>query len=234
MAAEDARKLQGICRLLTKVKGEAVLMHGEPVPGMYIVGEGAVGVYPPGAQRPLVTLGAGEAFGEMSFLEKSRASATIRAEDKITRLIVIQHGDLSALLDAEPRVGYSLYQGIAFTLSKKLRTTTSKIAGELAKGHHLLSDLAARSGSEDLSDLPGKIAAHATGALDALGKVEIKLDELCRRYPDRVGSLSDLVQHIADAKAHCRSFVPNISEQVRIMEEFVRSMETFLEETTSR
>src|SRR5256885_2258478 len=80
VAAEHMPELARIAKVVEKSRGEAVLLHGETVPGIYIVAEGAAGVYPPGAKQPLVTLGVGGAFGEMAFLEHAKASATIRIE----------------------------------------------------------------------------------------------------------------------------------------------------------
>lgn len=157
-------KLGQVAKIVEKEPGGAILLNGESVPGIYIVGVGKVGVYPPAATKPLALLSEGASFGEMSFLEKSKASATIRAEAKGTKLLLLTHADLDALVDGDAELGRALFRGMALTLSQKLRNTNDRITAELKAGRKLIADLSADGVMDDLKSLPSdeKLARYVS------------------------------------------------------------------------
>lgn len=234
LAPGDAQKLQGIARAVTKTRGDAVVMHDEPVAGIYIVAEGSVGVYPPGAIKPLLELQAGEAFGEMSFIEKSRASATIRAEAKITKLAIIMQQELEKLIAADPQVGAAIYRGIAFNLSRKLRATTERIAHELSTGRRLLSELTAETQPQLVfEDLARSVEQFGERVGKDLDGVNAKLQELSRKLPEKLGSFAEMDRNLSDMKAACKAFHPRLAQQVSVMARFIRAVEKFVLESNS-
>jgi len=116
-------------------------MQGEAVSGIYLIGEGSVGVHATKPDRLLVELKGGRIVRRNVLSEKTKASATIRAESRATKLIVFLHTDLTELIDKDPSLGKGLFQGIALQLSQKLRHTTGKLAEELASEQKLLAEL---------------------------------------------------------------------------------------------
>jgi CRP-like cAMP-binding protein len=175
-------KLGQVAKIVEKDPGGAILLNGEAVPGIYIVGTGKVGVYPPAATKPLAILREGASFGEMSFLEKSKASATIRVEAKGTKLLLLTHADLTALVEGDAELGRALFRGMALTLSQKLRNTNDRITAELKAGRKLideLSDELSADGMGDLKTLPHdeKLARYVAAISSFVRGVEEFLSE---------------------------------------------------------
>lgn len=233
ISPEQASQLAGIAKSVDKDRGEAFLLAGETVPGIYIVGEGRVGVYPPGTSRPLVELGTGHSFGEMSFLEKSKASATIRAEENGTRAALLMQPELLQLCSDEPELGRAIYHGMALTLSSKLRTTTDKIARELAVGRKLLMDLAREDQSAmNLTGIAAEVVTVNDSIVQKLDGSIKELDDLARRVPERTGTLSQLSMSLAAIKAKSLDFYPRLAKQIAAITHFIKSLEDFILQST--
>lgn len=116
---------------LKKNNQEVVLLEGEPVLGIFIVLEGQVKVHTGHPLQPITLINAGEAFGEMSLVEKTTASATIRAAEDGTQLILIHGKRFQEKLEAIPDLAAGFYKGAATILSRRLRETTRKVGHEL-------------------------------------------------------------------------------------------------------
>lgn len=233
ISQEQVIKLSGIAKSVEKGRSEAFLLHGETVPGIYIVGQGKVGVYPPGTTRPLVELGTGQSFGEMSFLEKSKASATIRAEEMGTKTALLLQSDLAQLCTEDPELGRAIYHGMALTLSSKLRTTTEKIAKELQVGRKLLMDLARED--QSATNITG-IAAEVvqtndknTEKLDAAVRV---VQDLTRKYPEKAGTFGQVELMLAEVRSRSIDFYPRLAKQIQAITNFIKSMEDFILHST--
>ncbi len=229
VSQEHTVKLAGIAKVVEKGRSDAVLLHGETVLGIYIVGEGRVGVYPPGTTRPLVHLGVGESFGEMSFLEKSKASATIRAEEPGTKLVVLLQADLNHMCTEDPDLGRALFQGMALTLSQKLRTTTDKVAKELRVGRKLLADLAHDDDTtSNLTGLSAEVGRQNDRVLGGLDNSIRLVEEMMRKMPERAGTLGEVELRVVEVRALCQDFYPRLAKQIAAITNFIRSMEDFI------
>ena len=68
-------------------------------------------------------LGAGEFFGEMSFVDGSATSARVIA-DTPTRLRIIDEATINNLIKKDPSFSGRLYRSIAAILSERLRLTS--------------------------------------------------------------------------------------------------------------
>jgi SAM-dependent methyltransferase len=98
-----------------------VVTEGTQVNSMYLVLQGLLSVYLPSlGGKELATLGAGQTFGEMSFLEDRPASATVKTLED-TELLVIPRPELAAKLDADPAFAARLYKALAKVTSRRLR-----------------------------------------------------------------------------------------------------------------
>jgi CRP-like cAMP-binding protein len=112
-------------------RGEIVVREGQPGEQIFIVRRGMVEVQvsraeasdaagsPP--QERIVTLGPGQAFGEMAILDRGPRSATVRCVEDDTRLYAIPRQALMSLCEEDPRIGYLLMRNLALDLSFKLR-----------------------------------------------------------------------------------------------------------------
>lgn len=76
----------------------------------------------------IATLGAGDMCGEMSFIEKTAASASVIADEELTA-DALDAATLQTLFESFPHVGARFFRSVALTLSRRLRATS----GELAK-----------------------------------------------------------------------------------------------------
>jgi CRP-like cAMP-binding protein len=78
-----------------------------------------------GAMIPLAVLGAGEFFGEMSFVDGMPTSARVVA-DEPTRLRVIDAATVDDLTRTDPSFAGRLYRSIAAILAERLRLTSMR------------------------------------------------------------------------------------------------------------
>ncbi len=75
----------------------------------------------------IATLGAGDICGEMTFIEKSSASASVIADDELTA-DALDAATLQALFESFPHVAARFYRSVALTLSRRLRATSAEFA----------------------------------------------------------------------------------------------------------
>ena len=74
----------------------------------------------------IATLGAGDICGEMSFIEKSSASASVIADEELTA-DALEAGTLQTLFESFPHVGARFFRSVALTLSRRLRATSTEL-----------------------------------------------------------------------------------------------------------
>jgi CRP/FNR family transcriptional regulator, cyclic AMP receptor protein len=79
----------------------------------------------------IATLYEGSCIGEMSLIDHSPRSATIRA-DEDTKLAILTQRAFDVMVGSEPELGVNILKGVAQTLSDNLRSTTDKLADEVA------------------------------------------------------------------------------------------------------
>jgi voltage-gated potassium channel len=80
--------------------GTVIARRGEPAHAMYLIANGEVEVK---LQHKRLRLGAGQFFGEVAALRRTRRSATVTAVTP-TRLLVLDALDLHALMDRQPEL----------------------------------------------------------------------------------------------------------------------------------
>jgi CRP-like cAMP-binding protein len=102
---------------------------------IFLIDEGAVRVEREdrGAMIPIAVLGAGEFFGEMSFVDGTPTSARVIA-DEPTRLRVIDTATFDTLNTADPSFAGRLYRSIAAILAERLRLTSVRAYGDQSWG----------------------------------------------------------------------------------------------------
>jgi CRP-like cAMP-binding protein len=114
---------------------ELVFEQNVSLRAIFLIDEGAVRVerQDRGAMIPIALLGAGEFFGEMSFVDGTPTSARVIA-DEPTRLIVIDTATVDALSTADPGFAGRLYRSIAAILAERLRLTSQRAYGDQSWG----------------------------------------------------------------------------------------------------
>jgi CRP-like cAMP-binding protein len=234
VSPEAATSLSSIARIDTREKGDAIVLSGEDVSAIYVVAEGMVGVFPPGVAKPIAELGPGDCFGEMSFIESSQASATIRAVQNGTKLIRLRQDELHQLSRENAELGAAIFRGIALTLSKKLRATTSRIAEELAVGRRMLEEFNVTDSDDpiDLQALPQEIVRQHQSIRQGLNGVHDALHELSAKFPERSGTLAKVVHDLDVTRRQSDQFFLNLIRNVASLTAFLEKMEEFINNST--
>ncbi len=99
-------------------EGEEIIAEGSPCDALYIVRTGSVRVMKGGAH--VGTVEAGEALGEIAFIDKGPRSASIVA-GRDTTLIRLPADQFDLLLARDRELAVKVYRGIIVALSKRLR-----------------------------------------------------------------------------------------------------------------
>lgn len=119
-------------------ENETIFYEGEPGVGMYIVQEGAIGIYKNTgdlAKEELAQLSAGEFFGELALLDESpRSASAIAMED--TRILGLFRPDLLGLIDRKPRLGNKFLFQLAMLIGERLKHTNEELQTLWSKFEH--------------------------------------------------------------------------------------------------
>jgi len=73
----------------------------------------------------------GQSFGEVALVDEGLRSASARASQKDTRLVIIQRDKLIMLCETYPQLGYRLMYNLAADLAMKIRNTDLRIREQL-------------------------------------------------------------------------------------------------------
>jgi len=122
-------ELRKIARLFTQKlyrPGERVFNRGDAGSEAYIVMRGQVDISLNEESKPIATVGSGQIFGELAFLDGApRTAMAIAAQASI--LLVVQRIAFSDLVQREPHLGMVVMRNIAMDLSNKLRKANAAI-----------------------------------------------------------------------------------------------------------
>lgn len=78
----------------------------------------------------------GQSFGEVALVDEGLRSASARAAQKDTRLLVIQRDKIIMLCETYPQLGYRLMYNLAADLAMKIRNTDLRIREQLLYKPH--------------------------------------------------------------------------------------------------
>lgn len=73
----------------------------------------------------------GQSFGEVALVDEGLRSASARAAQKDTRLLVIQRNQIIMLCETYPQLGFRLMHNLAADLAMKIRSTDLRIRDQL-------------------------------------------------------------------------------------------------------
>lgn len=149
----EGRSLERIIDVLDEQvwpAGSVIFNEGELGRTMYVLREGAVDVLrtsASGAKMPIVRLGAGETFGEMTLVELQPRSATIVVQER-AKTYSLTNMDLYNLYRDDNYAYVIVLQNICRMLSRRLRKADSRIceflAGETARNRQRIASAAQR------------------------------------------------------------------------------------------
>lgn len=110
--------------------GEYVFREGEKGDYVCFVAEGTLDIIKvnPNAQPVVITsLTKGGSIGEMALIDKLTRSASVRARNA-SSLIVLTRKGFDLILKMHPEIGIKILKGISLLLSINLRKTSDKLA----------------------------------------------------------------------------------------------------------
>lgn len=111
-------------------KGGTVMFQGEVTNNFYVIKRGKVMVLAKSAKDKdkvqLAELKAGDFFGEMSLLESTAATATIKAVEDDTEILMIPHASFQVLIKENPLLEKTLKDRIEARKKQKSEAMASK------------------------------------------------------------------------------------------------------------
>lgn len=120
---EDLALLAGVLRERQFVAGDLLVNEGEIGSDLFLLLAGEVAVLRTGArneQKQVAVIGAGEIFGEMSFLDRKPRTASVRAA-KTSRVLVLTREKFELLYQENLGVYARFLRLIADTITARLR-----------------------------------------------------------------------------------------------------------------
>jgi CRP-like cAMP-binding protein len=193
LSNEDLDRLLSGAERRSYAPSEVVLAEGSRRQGIFVVRKGSVRVHRVIQHEPVViaTLGAGEIFGEISFVDNSSSSAWVVARDRCEVDMVSRERVYEEL--ADPAWGLRFFQSLAAALARRLRRNTAGLPALLSLQQRLLSQprLSRDEGSAGRETDRG--TEHAPRVLRSLAiQAETALldgeEDAARAAVDRVGS----------------------------------------------
>jgi CRP-like cAMP-binding protein len=120
--------------------GAAIVKEGESTSEAYLIEAGKVRIkrQTPYGDYTLATLGPGDLFGEAAFVDHNTRSGDALAEEDL-QLLGFNATALRALLEQDRRLALALYWTFWKSLSRKLRSTNSRLENFFTQGGRAIS-----------------------------------------------------------------------------------------------
>src|SRR5207247_476562 len=113
------------CIMQTFLVGDEIFSEGEPGDSLWIIEAGNVEVFKTirgNVDRVLATFESGSVFGEMSFLDRSRRSASARPTEP-SNVLMLERRKFDRVAEEHPRVAATFFAGLATVMAERLRLT---------------------------------------------------------------------------------------------------------------
>jgi len=131
-----------LCQEVVFQAGETIFKENSGSKELYIIAEGEVDILIKPAkvsllglledeEAPVAKLRRGQNFGEVALVDEGLRSASARAAQADTRLLVIARDKLVMLCETYPPLGYRLMYNLAADLAMKIRNTDLRIREQL-------------------------------------------------------------------------------------------------------
>ncbi|MBN1305607.1 MAG: cyclic nucleotide-binding domain-containing protein [Anaerolineales bacterium] len=123
-------------------EGDIIFEENSSSKELYIIAKGEVDIlinptYQGGSspgdktRTSIAKLERGQSFGEIALVDEGLRSATARASQKETQLLIIPRDKLIMLCDTYPQLGYRLMHNLAADLAMKIRNADLRIQDQL-------------------------------------------------------------------------------------------------------
>lgn len=124
-----------LCQETSFNSGDIVFRENSASKELYVITQGEVDILIHGGDAKEETIVAklrrGQSFGEVALVDEGLRSASARAAQKDTQLLIIQRDKLVMLCETYPHLGYRLMYNLAADLAMKIRNTDLRIREQL-------------------------------------------------------------------------------------------------------
>ncbi len=124
-----------LCNEVVFADGETVFEENSSSKELYVIANGEVKILinsSTGKKGTVVAiLRRGQSFGEVALVDEGLRSASARAGEKDTRLVVIPRDRLLMLCETYPQLGYRLMYNLSADLAMKIRNTDLRIRDQV-------------------------------------------------------------------------------------------------------
>lgn len=129
-----------LCEEVIYQAGDIIFKESSNSKELYVITQGEIEITinaeTPASSSPseeivIAKLRRGQSFGEVALVDEGLRSASARAAQKDTSLIVIHRDKLIMLCESYPQLGYRLMNNLAADLAMKIRNTDLRIREQL-------------------------------------------------------------------------------------------------------
>jgi extracellular factor (EF) 3-hydroxypalmitic acid methyl ester biosynthesis protein len=159
LSVEDERRLLERARPLTLSAGTTILGEGSERQAIFVLRRGAARVERAQSGRgiALARLEPGDVFGEVSFLERAAASASVVAENEV-EVEVIEGDEVRDVLESDPLLAAHAYRSLALILARRLRDSAALIPPFVIEDVPQVNRFhASRASSADAESMPPEL-----------------------------------------------------------------------------
>jgi CRP/FNR family transcriptional regulator, cyclic AMP receptor protein len=135
LASQELTDMSKFIEIASVKKDKTLFEEGAAGDSVCFVIDGRLDVYKKtftGNDFIINTLSRGQSFGDMSLLENTARSATVKAGSETT-YVTLSRDNFERILEEYPRIGNKILKGLCILLSKKIRTTTSRLIDYMSK-----------------------------------------------------------------------------------------------------
>ncbi len=128
-----------LCQEVVFNNGDLIFQENSGSKELYVIAQGEVDILISRGntgslekkETAVARLRRGQSFGEVALVDEGLRSASARASQKDTRLLVLQREKLIILCETYPQLGYRLMYNLAADLAMKIRNTDLRIREQL-------------------------------------------------------------------------------------------------------
>lgn len=130
LTEDELNLINEIAEMKTYNAGDVIFSQSSDSAAMYVINFGSIRIQQKtkdGDDLEVAVLGTGSHFGEMSFLDQQKRSATAVAIEK-SDIVSISYDDLKKIIDADVKIAKDFYQSLSHFLIARLRITTNDLS----------------------------------------------------------------------------------------------------------
>ena len=127
-----------LCQEVVFNAGDLIFQENSGSKELYVIAQGEVDILinrgmgnTEKKETAVARLRRGQSFGEVALVDEGLRSASARASQRDTRLLIIQREKLIILCETYPQLGYRLMYNLAADLAMKIRNTDLRIREQL-------------------------------------------------------------------------------------------------------